>query len=157
MSESTPIPAEVADFAAPEHPSARLGHREREVLDIVWAEGSGTVEEVSRRLPIRLAYTTVMTTLDRLFKKGLLLREKHDRAFRYSPAVSPQEVESQRARALVDRFLQSTTAQPEMLISCLVDALGEYDGAMLDQLEDKIRAARESLTLADAAAKELAQ
>jgi len=123
-------------------------------MDIVWAEGSGTVEEVSQRLPIRLAYTTVMTTLDRLFKKGLLLREKHDRAFRYSPAVSPQEVEGHRARALVDRFLQSTTAQPEMLLSCLVDALGEYDGAMLDQLEHKIREARESLNTAEADAKE---
>lgn len=145
MRESTSIPAEAADSAALSHPSAQLGHREREVLEIVWAEGSGTVEEVCRRLPIRLAYTTVMTTLDRLFKKGLLLREKHARAFRYSPALSPQELESQRARALVDRFLQSNAAQPGMLLSCLLDALGEYDGAMLDQLEAEIRKAREAL------------
>jgi predicted transcriptional regulator len=157
LPESTLIPAETTDPGPLPHASTRLGHREREVLEIVWAQGSGTVEEVSRSLPIKLAYTTVMTTLDRLFKKGLLLREKHDRAFRYTPALTPQEVESQRARALVDRFLQSNAAQPEMLLSCLVDALGEYDGAMLDQLEGKIRAARESLNAADAAAKEDAQ
>lgn len=145
MREPDSIPADSLDAATLAHPSGRLGHREREVLEIVWAEGSGTVEEVSRRLPIQLAYTTVMTTLDRLFKKGLLRREKHDRAFRYSPAVSPREVESLRARALVDRFFDATPAGKDVLLSCLVDALGEYDNAILDQLEDKIRAAREQL------------
>jgi predicted transcriptional regulator len=145
LREMTFIQADAADTAAPMRVSGRLGRREREVLEIVWAEGCGTVEQVSRRLSIQLAYTTVMTTLDRLFKKGLLQREKRDRAFHYSPALSPREVESFRARALVDRFFDATPAHKDVLLSCLVDALGEYDGAMLDQLEDKIRAAREQL------------
>jgi predicted transcriptional regulator len=135
-------PAADTETNAPPHASSRLGQREREVLEIVWAEGSGTVEQVSQKLGIHLAYTTVMTTLDRLFKKGLLLREKRNRAFLYSPALSPRELENLRARALVDRLFQSTPASKDVMLSCLVDALGDYDSAMLDQLEDKIRVAR---------------
>ena len=119
--------------------------REREVLQVVWAEGSGTVEQVSRRLSIRLAYTTVMTTLDRLFKKGLLHRVKRDRAFLYSPAVSPAEVERLRAGALIHRFFDGGSSSQDLLLSCLVDVLGQYDEAMLSRLEDKISEARLAL------------
>ena len=123
----------------------RLGKREREVLEIVWADGSGTVQQVSRRLPISLAYTTVMTTLDRLFKKGLLHRVKHDRAFLYSPAVSPVEVDSMRARALLHRFFENKVSNADVLLSCLVDAIGQYDDEMLQRLEDKIRTAKSQM------------
>jgi predicted transcriptional regulator len=126
----------------------RLGRRELEVLEVVWAEGSGTVQQVSVRLSMRLAYTTVMTTLDRLFKKGLLHRVKRDRAFLYSPAASPAEVECLRARSLIDRFFDGRTAHQDLLLSCLVNVLGQYDDEMLDRLEDKIRSARQELNLA---------
>ena len=65
-----------------------LGQREREVLSVLWSQGSANVQQVAERLSTVLAYTTVMTTLDRLFKKGLLQREKKDRAFIYS-LISP--------------------------------------------------------------------
>ncbi|HEY4355022.1 MAG TPA: BlaI/MecI/CopY family transcriptional regulator [Acidobacteriaceae bacterium] len=131
--------------------ASRLGDREREVLSILWERGSATVQEVSNGLPVRLAYTTVMTTLDRLFKKGLLQRVKHDRAFLYSPAISPNDVESGRALALLQRFFSNAppskdaVGNKDMLLSCLVDAIGHYDDAMLHQLEDKVRAARQRL------------
>ena len=124
------------------HRSGRLGNREREILEIVWADGSGTVQQVSRRLPISLAYTTVMTTLDRLFKKGLLHRVKRDRAFLYSPAASPMEVDSLRARVLIDHFFEGKGSNADMLLSCLVDVIGRYDDKMLHLLEDKLRAAK---------------
>lgn len=131
--------------------AGRLGDREREVLSILWERGSATVLQVSHGLPVRLAYTTVMTTLDRLFKKGLLQRVKHDRAFLYSPAISPSDVESGRALALLRRFFSNAprskdaAGNKDMLLSCLVDAIGHYDDAMLHQLEDKVRAARQRL------------
>ncbi len=123
----------------------QLGHRECQVLEIVWADGNATVEQVSRRLPIRLAYTTVMTTLDRLFKKGLLTRVKSDRAFIYSPAVSSCDLESLRARALLDRFFYETASSPDVLLSCLVDVIGTYDDKLLHNLEEKVRAAKRGL------------
>ena len=51
-----------------------LGPLEVTVMEILWARGESNVRDVVDRLDRPLAYTTVMTTLDRLFKKGLLLR-----------------------------------------------------------------------------------
>jgi predicted transcriptional regulator len=120
-------------------PAARifstLGHREREVMAVLWSEGKGSVQEVARRLSTALAYTTVMTTLDRLFKKGLLRREKKDRAFIYSASLTPKEVEGQRAVDLIHRFFSDSDERQEILVSCLVDAVHQYDTALLDQLE----------------------
>ena len=49
-----------------------LGPLEVTVMEILWARGESNVRDVVDRLDRPLAYTTVMTTLDRLFKKGLL-------------------------------------------------------------------------------------
>jgi predicted transcriptional regulator len=119
-----------------------LGQREREVLSVLWSQGSANVQQVAERLSTVLAYTTVMTTLDRLFKKGLLQREKKDRAFIYSAHLTAREIEEQRASDLVRRFFSDSRERPDILLSCLVDAVHHYDTAMLDQLESKIRSAR---------------
>jgi predicted transcriptional regulator len=119
-----------------------LGQREREVMGVLWTQGDSNVQQVASRLSANLAYTTVMTTLDRLFKKGLLRREKRDRAFIYSTALTPREVEGQRAADLIRRFFSDSRERPELLLSCLVDAVEGYDTTMLDQLEARIQAAR---------------
>ena len=119
-----------------------LGQREREVMSVLWERGSANVQEVSDRLSASLAYTTVMTTLDRLFKKGLLQREKTARAFVYSTALTERDLESQRAASLVHRFFSDSGERPEILVSCLVDAVQHYDTNLLDQLEAKISHAR---------------
>ena len=137
-----PVMDAVRETASAARHAAQLGKREREVLEIVWADGSGTVGQVSRRLPISLAYTTVMTTLDRLFKKGLLRRVKRDRAFLYSPAVSPVEVDSLRARTFIQRFFEGRGSRADVLLSCLVDAIGQYDDEMLQRLEEQVQAAK---------------
>ena len=119
-----------------------LGHREREVLAVLRVLGSATVQEVAEHLDCGLAYTTVMTTLDRLFRKGLLRRIKRKRAFLYTAIVSVQDIEERRATQLVRHFFSESDARREMLISCLVEAVHEYDAELLDQLESRIRAAR---------------
>jgi predicted transcriptional regulator len=119
-----------------------LGQREREVLSVLWSQGSANVQQVAERLSTVLAYTTVMTTLDRLFKKGLLRREKKDRAFIYSSHLTAREIEEQRASDLIRRFFSDSGERPDILLSCLVDAVHHYDTGMLDQLESKIRSAR---------------
>ena len=74
----------------------RLGDLERVVMEHLWeAAGVGdtlfegaTVREVHLRFEgeREIAYTTVMTVLDRLAKKDLVTRERDGRAWRYSPA-----------------------------------------------------------------------
>jgi predicted transcriptional regulator len=122
-----------------------LGTLELELMEILWSRGESSVRDVVPLLSRPLAYTTVMTTLDRLFKKGLLDRHKSDRAFFYSPRFSRQEWERQRAGNLVAGFLSGPNPSRELLLSCLLDAVGEHDATLLDDLEKKIRSRRKEL------------
>lgn len=122
-----------------------LGHLELRVMEILWAHGESSVHDVVARLGRPLAYTTVMTTLDRLYKKHLLVRRKSDRAFWYAPRWTRLEWEQKRAGDFVAGFLAAPEASGDLLISSLVDAVGQYDTALLDELERKIRRKRREL------------
>jgi predicted transcriptional regulator len=123
-----------------------LGHLEARVMEIVWDAGESNVHDVIKRLDRTLAYTTVMTTLDRLYKKGLLDRAKSERAFVYTPRLSRRDWEHQRTGDLVASIMASPMSSNELLVSCLVEAVGEHDEALLDELERKIRAKRKELS-----------
>jgi predicted transcriptional regulator len=123
-----------------------LGHLETQVMEILWSGGESNVREVAQLLQRPLAYTTVMTTLDRLYKKGLLNRRKSERAFFYSAQVTRNQWEEKRAGDFVAAFLAGPQPAGEMLISCLVDAVGTQDEALLDALERKIKIKRKELS-----------
>ncbi|HEY2014312.1 MAG TPA: BlaI/MecI/CopY family transcriptional regulator [Bryobacteraceae bacterium] len=122
-----------------------LGPLEIAILEILWEHGESSVHGVVPKLARPLAYTTVMTTLDRLFKKGVLDRRKLDRAFVYSPRLSRREWEHKRAGDFVAGFLDGPETSGELLISCLVEAVGQRDEALLDELERRIRLKRREL------------
>ena len=122
-----------------------LGPLEISVLDVLWQRGEGNVHEVAQRLDRPLAYTTVMTTLDRLFKKGLLHRRKSERAYLYTARFTRREWEQRRAGELLAGLLAGPKPSSDLLISCLVEAAGEHDHALLDELERKIKAKRREL------------
>jgi predicted transcriptional regulator len=126
-------------------PHLVLGPLELQVMEVVWGVAECSVRDVVEKLDSKLAYTTVMTTLDRLFKKGLLDRRKFDRAFLYSPRLSSHEWERRRAGDLVAGFLAGPEPSRELLLSSLVDAVGEHDAQLLDELEEKIRSKRREL------------
>jgi predicted transcriptional regulator len=123
----------------------QLGPLEQRMLDALWARGSATVRELLENSLPELAYTTVMTTLDRLYKKGLLERRKCERAYRYSPRQSREACEQQAAAAFMAGYLVRPHPAGELLISCLVDAVGQQDEKLLDELEKKIRLKRKEL------------
>jgi predicted transcriptional regulator len=122
-----------------------LGHLEGTVMEILWKRGESNVRDVVQSLSRPLAYTTVMTTLDRLFKKGLLDRRKEDRAFLYVPRWTREELERKCAGDLVAGLLAGPDPSREMLLSCLIEAVGQHDDALLDQLERKIRLKRQEI------------
>ena len=132
-------------FRKPKADEPALGHLEATVLEILWSRGESNVHDVIARLQRPLAYTTVMTTLDRLYKKGLLERRKSERAFLYMPRFSRQGWQEKRADDFVAEFLAAEQASGELLISCLVDAVGRHDEALLDELEKRIRLKRKEL------------
>lgn len=123
---------------------AGLGHLESTLMEILWREGELSVKALAERLERPLAYTTVMTTLDRLYKKGLLERRKLDRAFYYSPKLTFGEWLRRRASDLVQALRKDIAASEEMVASSLVDAMGKHDHALLDELERQIRARRKA-------------
>jgi predicted transcriptional regulator len=86
-----------------------------------------------------------MTTLDRLHKKGLLDRRKSQRAFLYSPRFTRQQWEEKRAGDFLAAFLAGPQPSSEALFSCLVDAVGTKNTALLDELERKIKLKRKEL------------
>ncbi len=122
-----------------------IGPLEITVMEILWAAGESNVHDVIRRLDRPLAYTTVMTTLDRLYKKALLDRRKEDRAFFYAPRFTRAEWERKRAGEMVAAFFAGPKPAGDLLISCLVDVVGQQDVALLDELERRIRDKRREL------------
>ena len=119
-----------------------LGALERAVMSIAWREGDISVREACNRLRVNVAYTTVMTTMDRLFKKGLLTRRKVGRAFVYRAAATRKELEGAVASELVQSLLHRDDNEPLPVLSSLVDAVSDRDRALLDELERLIHAKR---------------
>jgi len=124
---------------------AALGSLERQVMDIVWDGTSFTVRDVHARLSRPVAYTTVLTTLDRLFKKGFVARTREGRAFVYTAARTRAEVEAAMASGVLGGLLSQGDAMP--ILSNLVDAVGAQDGGaeLLDALETLVRQRRRQI------------
>jgi predicted transcriptional regulator len=116
-----------------------LGKLEREVMEEVWKRGAANVRDVQAAFGERAAYTTLMTTLDRLYKKGLLERRKEGRAFLYSPRVSREEFEKGMAKDMIDGLLGH---RAEPVLACIVEAVSERDRDLLDELDRLVKQKR---------------
>jgi predicted transcriptional regulator len=102
---------------------AMFGPLEIRVLDALWARArAACVRDLQPEFP-GVAYTTLMTTLDRLFRKGTLSRSKSGRAFYYTPNAS----------------------RHQLILSMFVDTLEQHDEALLDELEALVRTRRDEL------------
>ena len=129
-------PAEVASLA--------LGRLEREVLEQTWQRDEVSVRDIFLAFEERIAYTTLMTTLDRLYKKHLLTRRKDGRAFLYSPAFSRDELDHGIREDVIDGlFSDSHRIQP--LLACIVDTVSERDREMLDELDRLVKEKKREL------------
>lgn len=122
----------------------RLGPLETELLRLVWERGNATVRELLDSGQVSGAYTTVMTTLDRLYKKRLLDRLPEGRAFRYSPRQTRDEFKGAVIRRVLSEVLFGST-ESATLMSYLVEAVSEHDRSLLDHLELAIERKRREL------------
>lgn len=112
-----------------------LGDLELAVMEVLWRRSPANVRDVMSAIAERnLAYTTVMTTLDRLYKKGLLTRKKESHAFMYSPTMDRTTYE----RRLVAGVLGGLpAASREALLFGFLD-YASADEQTLDDLERMI-------------------
>ena len=122
-----------------------LGALERDVMAIAWERGEISVRDACAQLGSGIAYTTVMTTMDRLFKKRLLARRKVGRAFVYRAAATRDELEGAVASELMQSLVQGHRGETLPLLSSLVDAVSERDRSLLDELERLIREKRRAV------------
>jgi predicted transcriptional regulator len=127
-------------------PSVYVGPLEQQLMEALWTRGSATVRELLDEEGLSLAYTTVMTTLDRLYKKRLLRRLPEGRAYRYSPAWSREELERAVAAETIHQLLESG-AGPSLPLSYLVEAVTEHDVRLLDDLQEALNRKRQELRL----------
>lgn len=135
-------------FGARNSALERLGQLESEVMHRVWARGEVSVRDLHAEFAPRLAYTTLMTTLDRLYKKELLKRRKLGRAFLYTPVVSEKDYRECMAQQLMGVILGNSSHQ-DAVLSFLVDALGENDLRTLDRLDEIVHAKMRILRAAE--------
>jgi len=126
--------------------AVRLFDLEAEIMDVVWSRHmerfavSDVLAVLERRRDI--AYTTVMTTLARLYEKGVLDRHRDGRRYLYSPRLTREEFLQTTARDVL-RGLGDSSAQ--QALSLLVESVSSADEGTLDELERMIRLRRKEL------------
>ncbi|MEJ7597572.1 MAG: BlaI/MecI/CopY family transcriptional regulator [Kofleriaceae bacterium] len=110
-----------------------LGDLEERLMEIMWEEHPLSVRDVCARVRrTKLAYTTVMTTLDRLHTKGLLARTKQGNAFLYLPAIDRAEYQ----RRVVETALAPMFAQGAApVLAAFIDVAAGVDEGNLARLE----------------------
>src|SRR6202158_5434617 len=130
-------PSEVALLA--------LGKLERQVLDQTWQRGEVSVRDIYLAFGANIAYTTLMTTLDRLVRQQLLDRSKDGRAFLYTPAVSREEFEHGIREDVIDGLLGGGAEGIQPVLACIVDTVSENDRELLDELDRLVQEKKRAL------------
>jgi len=125
-------------------PLGQLGSLESELMEHIWRRGETSVRDVHIEFESRLAYTTVMTTMDRLYKKGLLRRRKVGKAYLYVPALNEQQYQERLTHHLFGMVLHDVPNTGAVL-SHFVDAVSDTDEQMLDRLDQLVKAKRRAL------------
>jgi predicted transcriptional regulator len=118
-----------------------FGDLEAAVMDVLWRRGApATVREVLAELTASrpLAYTTVMTVMDNLHRKGVLTREMEGRAWRYSPSRSRAE----HSAAMLQEVLSAAGDRDEVLMHFVAD----LDPDAVASLRTAVEAARQTKT-----------
>jgi predicted transcriptional regulator len=120
---------------------AGLGPLEIRLLELLWERARvASVRDLQSACP-GLAYTTIMTTLDRLYRKRLLRRYRDGRAFTYEPRCTRDELLSELVSGHVIELL-AASRQSGAVLSTLVRAVRDTDAALLDQLDALVQAER---------------
>ena len=122
----------------------RLHDLEATIMDVVWGKGlsSFAVGDVLAILEKQrdIAYTTVMTTVTRLYEKGILGRERDGKRYLYSPKLTREELRESTAREVLDEAVGGHQA-----MAMLAEKVSEASAGELDDLEALIQKRREEL------------
>jgi|SRR5580704_2541870 BlaI family penicillinase repressor len=95
-----------AKTPSPRHALLDLAPLELDCLNMLWPMGEGTVREIRDALAPRRprAYTTIMTIMDRLARKGIVERRKTGRAYIYKPNLTAEDARAHALAQVIDSF-----------------------------------------------------
>jgi BlaI family transcriptional regulator, penicillinase repressor len=116
-----------------------LGELQQAVLDVVWALGEATVNQVKSKLSRRkLAYTTILSVMQKLDKAGWLTHREEGRTYVYRPTMTRAEAKSSSLRQFISRVCEG---DPLAMFQHLLDAkeLTASDLTELRKMIDKRR------------------
>lgn len=116
----------------------QLGELEKLVLNYFWSEPRADAKQVHAHFSKTRGGTlnTIQSTLDRLYKKKLLLREKLGHAFVYSAATSRNQFIGKLVQSVTEDFIRPGE---DDLLAAFVSLTAELDDARLSELENTIR------------------
>jgi BlaI family transcriptional regulator, penicillinase repressor len=105
----------------PPRPSTTLTEAELRIMEVLWAQGSGTVQQVLDWLPASpaLAYNSVLTTIRILERKGYVEHIKDGRAHVYKPILERKDATRSEIRHLVSRFFRDS--HDDLVLNILED------------------------------------
>lgn len=117
----------------PPRPSTTLTEAELRIMEVLWAQGSGTVQQVLDWLPAKpaLAYNSVLTTIRILERKGYVEHVKDGRAHVYKPLLERKDATRSEIRHLISRFFRDS--HEELVLNILEDR--GLDSEELEQLK----------------------
>lgn len=114
-----------------------LSRRERQIMDILIAQGKASASQVQSALPAPPSYSAVRATLRIMEEKGHIVHEQQGATYVYLPKVAPERAKRSALRHMLDTFFNGS---PEQIMAALLD--GKPTPEELDRIADMIDRAR---------------
>lgn len=116
-----------------------LGELEKEIMEIIWSQKTAKVRDVFEeiRKKRKIAYTTVMTIMDRLYEKKILKRRKKGKTYFYTANYGKNDFLKRTSQKIIDDLIKDFG---EVAIAQFVNTLDQVDADKLKLLKQKIKA-----------------
>ncbi len=123
----------------------KLSRRERQIMDVIYQNGTATVSEVQQAIPDSPNYSSVRAILGILENKGYVRHKKNGRAYVYSPVIKRKQASNQMLKQMVNTFFDGSVENVvAALISMKSSQLSEDDFERLSKLIDDYREKEQS-------------
>lgn len=119
----------------------KLGDLEVAVLELIWARGNASAKEAHGAVGLSrgISLNTVQSAMERLYRKGLLSRQKYGHAYRYSASVPRERLLAALINDVLGRFNNDSASS----VAAILDAAEQYDAETLALIEAEIKGRRE--------------
>ncbi len=121
-----------------------LGHLEQDILDLLWSSGEASGKEIftAIRRTRGIALTTVLTVLERLWKKGLVIKEKGESVYLFRPVFTRDEFTKQVSCEFFKGLFELSTGGAS---ASFVNMLAETDPVELDRLKALVESKKKEI------------